>query len=284
MLVPMQDRARACARVGVTRSGLLLAFVAALGIGVVAVAACGSFGATETGGDAAPGEASPPDGASSGDGGTCEPGAFCDFFDDDAGLPRKWTDIKQTGNSSLNLVPGVGLNGSGALVATFVPDGKPQASRLLLVFPMQGPEVYEAVIAFSAQANIATDGVVLGPRFVVDGADGLARGISVTFKKGLVRLDPDTCDAGDCILPKDEIPIAGGWHRYVLTLGVRPAGIVASSYELDIDGTVAIPPKGLPLMLSRPASYGLGFGVTYSGGVAAGTILFDDVSFRVTPR
>ena len=149
-------------------------------------------------------------------------GAFCDSFDDDAVFPRKWTDVKQTGAASLKLVPGVGLNGSGALATTVVPDGNPQSSRLQLDFPMQGSAAYDAVIAFSAQANFATNGVVLGPRFVVGGAAGASRGISFTFKKGLVRIDPDTCDAGDCVLDKDEIPVAEGWHRYVLTLAVRP--------------------------------------------------------------
>jgi hypothetical protein len=181
-------------------------------------------------------------------------------------------------------VPGVGLNGSGALLATIVNDNNPQSARLQLEFPASAPAAYDAVLAFSANANIVADGVVLGPRFVTFGPAGASRGLSVTFKKGLVRLDPDTCDAGDCVLPKDEIPVAAGWHRYVLKLAVRPAtGTGGSTYELDIDGNQALS-KPLPLLLSAPLSYALAFGVTYSGGTAAGTIAFDDASFLVTPR
>jgi len=275
-------------RTALHRSGLLLACLAACAIGASAVVACGSFDAKESASDAAASEASPADaslGDGDGDGGgaeSCAPGAFCDSFDDDAAFPRSWTVMKQEGDASLNLVPGVGLNGSGGLVATVAPDGVPQSARLQLEVPAQGMPAYDAVLAFSAQASITTNGVVLGPRFVVNGPAGAQRGLSVTFKKGLVRLDPDTCDAGDCVLPKDEIPVAAGWHRYVLKLAVRPTtGANGSTYELDIDGTRAIS-KALPLLLSRPASFVFLFGVSYSGGTAAGTITFDDASLLVT--
>jgi hypothetical protein len=265
---------------------VLLAAVAGSAGSALSVA-CGSFGSADSsaptpeGGSVTPGG----EGGAIGDGGpVCEPGAFCDSFDDDAALPRGWSVSKQQGAASLALVPGIGLNGSGALLATVVNDNNPQSARLQFEVPNSNLVAYDAVIAFSANVSIVADGVVLGPRFVTVGPGGTSRGLSVTFKKGIVRLDPDTCDAGDCILQKDEIPVLPGWHRYVLTLAVRTiAGAGGSTYELDIDGNQALR-KPLPLLLQRPSSYGLGFGVTYSGGTAAGTIAFDDASFLVTSR
>ena len=248
------------------------------------IAACGSFGATDSAPDASSevstlADAPVADG-SSGDGGTCQSGAFCDSFDDGLALPRAWFGPTIVGNANLRLGASAGVNGSGGLVATVVADTKSQSARLQHNLPMPAPAAYDVVIAFSALVNLTTDGVVLGPRFVANGATAGNRNLSVTFKKGIVRLDPNACDAGDCALPANEVKVNPGWHRYTLTLVVRPAG---STYELAIDGLSAIN-KPLPLLLSSPTSYGLWLGVTYTDGTAAGTISLDDASFLLTPH
>lgn len=262
------------------RPTLLLVSLAAFASGMAMIVACGSFGATESAADAAPSDALLTE--TSGDGGTCPRNAFCDSFDDDAALPRAWPGQKVMGGATLNRLSSVGVDGTGGLLATILSNGAGQVARLDYNLK-SGPAAYDAVIGFSAFVNLTTDGVVLGPRFQVTNAAG-DRNLSVTFKKGLVRLDPNKCDAGDCNLPNNESAISPGWHRYDLTLSVRPEGTSpGSTYELLVDG-VSVVNMPLPLLMSSPTSYGLSFGVTFASGTAAGTLFFDDASFLVTPR
>lgn len=261
----------------------MLASLAAVPCGATILAACGSFGAAESAADAAPGEtslietSSPP----SGDGGPCPASAFCDSFDDDAGLPRAWLGPKVVGGATLNLAAGAGFNGTGGLLATLGSNATSQAAYLTHTIPTPGPPAYDAVIGFRALVVLTTEGIVLGPRFQVSSAAG-DRNLSITFKKGLVRLDPNVCDAGDCNLPNSETPISAGWHRYELTLSVRPPGASpGSTLDLHVDGVSAVE-FALPLLLSSPTSYAFLFGVTYTSGPAGGALLFDDASFLVT--
>ena len=117
---------RAMARVA--RPAFVLAWLATiLASGAAVLAACGSFGvaeespASEAGSEGAVREA----GAA-----LCEPGAFCDSFDDGKPLPRGWKAVATLGDASLTIVPDAGVGGSSALVATLVNDGKVQTALL----------------------------------------------------------------------------------------------------------------------------------------------------------
>jgi hypothetical protein len=273
------------ARLSLVRSGVALV-LATTAIGAGVLVACASFDAEVTpGGDASPDSALGADGGG-GDASApvCPAGGFCDSFDDDEPLPRAWGQI-QTMNAALDLVPDAGMNGSGALVATVKNDNNVQAAFLRLDLGQNGPPSYTAVLAFSANVMTTGTGFLLGPRYRTDLGPPIGQHeVLVDFHGGSTRLEHETpsCDGG-CALPNKDTPISAGWHRYVLTMKVRPFdGTDYGDVDYSVDGMTASSGP-LTFSLSSPKTYGLEVGVTYSNGHAGGTIAFDDVSLVIQP-
>jgi hypothetical protein len=271
-------------RLGAGRSAAFVALAlatatATAGIAGAVAVACASFEAAPAAGDGG--------GAASGDGGVqdCPPGAFCDSFDDDGPLPRAWKLVQLRGNAKLEVIKDAGLDGSGALVVSVASDGLDQAAYLQLDRGKDGPETYTVVLSFAARVMAAGTAFVLGPRYHTN--DGTPLGdhdMILDFHGGGTRLDHYTpgCDGG-CGVPSKEPAVGDGWHRYVLTLDVRPFNTLDYGDLLyEIDGFPVVSDH-LTFPMSKPKVYAFQFGVTFTSGKVAGTIAFDDVSLVIKP-
>lgn len=269
--------------VAVARRGALLVALAA-GVALAQVVACTSFGQlTPPDADAAVVDASTPSEASLDDAGACPPGAFCDSFDDDLPLPRAWKRVATLGAGDIKIVKGAGTNGTNGLVATFANDNTAQTAFLDVDRGQNGPEAYRAVLAFSARLAVTGSGFILGPRFSIADKSGGTRDLIIDFHDGKTRLDSytPTCDGG-CTVTSKDTPVDAQWHRYVLTLDVRPPnGVDQGDIRYEIDGQIVVS-DALTFSLSSPATLGFQVGVTYTGGKAGGTVTFDDVALVVT--
>jgi hypothetical protein len=275
---------------GARRVAVLGTLVVVAGsVGAAASAACGDFGEATAAPDAAI-EAS----GSGAEGGVsdagadalvvlCPDGAFCDAFDDGVPLPRAWEPVKKAGGTSVSLVAGAGVGDSGALVVVHsaTDAGEVHTGFLRSVRGKNGPATYRVVLAFSARIQPGTPNFNIGPRFFTEHGS-VDHAISVDFHGGQVSLGiyANDCDAS-CNLPTFNAPIDQAWHRYVMTVDVRPSdfGVI----DLSMDGTSVISTK-LRFSMSTPSAYGAVLGLSFANPPAAGKLSFDDFAFTLTPQ